>query len=87
MITRAAVQIEDLKRNTIMTIPCHCHCDAFKIMKEFGYKPHEDYAIIEQGFLTDKDLFLNRAQALKHARECGQVDSIGFSELFSEDLW
>lgn len=87
MITRAAVQIEDLRRNTIMTIPCHRHCDAFAIMKEFGYEPHKDYAIVEQGFLTETGLFLNRVQAMKHARECGQVNTTEFSELYSEDLW
>lgn len=85
MISRAAVQIEDKRQNKIIIIPCHRHCDAFRILKEFGYK-REEYDIIEQGFLTENDLFLSRTQAKRHARACGQDKSIG-TELFSEDLW
>jgi len=85
MIAKAAVQVEDIKRNVIMTIPCHRHCDAFMILKEFGYEP-KDYEIVEQGFLTETNLFLNRTQAKRHAQACGQDNSIG-TELFSEDLW
>ena len=85
MITRAAVQFEDHRRNKVMIIPCHRHCDAFTIMKEFGYQPNE-YDIIEQGFLTENGLFLNRTQAKQHALKCGQVETIG-TELFSEELW
>lgn len=47
-----------------------------------------------QGFLTDKGEFLNRRQALEHAKACGQSlvrnknsGSYQGPELFSEDLW
>lgn len=42
------------------------------------------------GFLTDTGMFLDRAQALRHAAECGQVPNDWkqkHRELFSEDLW
>jgi hypothetical protein len=43
----------------------------------------------EQGFVTDKGLFLDRELAAKHALECGQIRRLKYSktELFSEDLW
>jgi hypothetical protein len=43
----------------------------------------------EQGFVTDKGLFLDRKLAAKHALECGQIKALRYSktELFSEDLW
>lgn len=43
-----------------------------------------------QGFVTDQGVFLDRAQALMHAKACGQFKAdqvlIG-SILTSEDLW
>lgn len=54
----------------------------------------------EQGFIDDKGNYLNRAEAAKHAIECGQVIAgeekvkrEGYSRpfnghtLYSEDLW
>ena len=43
MITSAAVKIFDFRQNKEIIIPCHRHCDAFFILKEFGYKPHDEY--------------------------------------------
>lgn len=92
MICRAAVKIYDKRQNKEMVIPCHRHCDAFLILKEFGYKRFEDYKEIEQGFLDENDTFMNRVEAYSHAVKCDQVlvprKSFYFSkELYSEDLW
>lgn len=41
-----------------------------------------------QGFLTDKDRFVDRVEAMKLAKENGQVpQKQSFEELFSEDLY
>jgi hypothetical protein len=52
------------------------------------------YDVETQGFLTDKGEFLNRRDAFKHVRECGQKmqrrEGPGYysgDELYSEDLW
>lgn len=87
MITEAAVQIFDYRQNKEIIIPCHRHSDAFWILKEFGYKINIDYKQIAQGFLTDKDEFLTRIEAKKHAQACKQITETEFNELFSEDLW
>lgn len=87
MITSAAVKILDKRQNRIFCIPCHRHCDAFLILKEFGYQPAYDYDVMAQGFLDEYDNFYNRVEAKKHAQECHQVKETEFAELFSEDLW
>ena len=45
--------------------------------------------ITTQGFLTNKNRFINRKEALELAKSNGQVNSeaITLSELYSEDLW
>lgn len=87
MITRAAVKIHDLRQNKEIIIPCHRHCDAFLILKEFGYKQVIDYKILEQGFLDEHDNFYSRVAAKRHALACAQIIETEFSELYSEDLW
>ena len=88
MIARAAVKIFDKRQDKEIIIPCHRHCDAFLILKEFGYKRFEDYEEIAQGFLDEHDSFYERVSAWRHAREYGQV-AVEYSprELYSEDLW
>ena len=40
------------------------------------------------GFLTDKDEFLDRVEAGKHALECGQIKRLYLDgKLYSGDLW
>jgi len=48
-----------------------------------------DYEEIEQGFLNEKEEFLDRVAAWKEAYKCRQIKMIDLSchELFSEDLW
>jgi len=58
-------------------------------------KGEKDLLIIEgkdrgeiQGFLDDEGNFLDRKEAMIHARACGQVDKTTCpNDLFSEDLW
>ena len=87
MITRAAVKLFDYKQNKEIIIPCHRHCDAFYILKAFGYAAGTDYKELAQGFLTDEDRFLNRIEAKKHAQVCGQLTETEYEELYSEDVW
>ena len=89
MITCAAVKIFDYNQNKEIIIPCHRHCDAFYILKEFGYKPHEGYKEIEQGFLDEKDKFLNRVEAWHEAYKCRQLKQVdkSYQCLYSEDLY
>jgi hypothetical protein len=55
-------------------------------------RTHESYMGEVQGFLTNEGVFLNRLDALVHARACGQMKprqpgDYNGDELFSEDLW
>jgi len=89
MIVKAAVQIKDLRQNTIWEIPCHRHSDAFYILKMMGYKKDIDYHEIDQGFLDENDKFYDRVSAWKHAWWHKQVEGTidEPKELYSEDLW
>ena len=91
MIVSAAVKIKDLRQDKEIIIPCHRHCDAFYILKQFNYKKDIDYKEIAQGFLTEEDKFYNRVQAYDHALSEWQLNEDILEEhrkeLFSEDLW
>lgn len=74
------------------------HCDCFDLAKEMGIdhvKARIGIRAVDQGFVTDKGVYLDRNQAMRHAKRCGQA-LIKTSEdlkhrwsdpLFSEDLW
>ena len=89
MIVSAAVKIKDLRQNKEIIIPCHRHCDAFYILKQFAYKKDIDYKEIAQGFLDEHDNFYTRVEAWNEAYKCNQLMIIDNTskELFSEDLW
>lgn len=95
MICRAAVKIYDKRQNKEIVIPCHRHCDAFLILKEFGYNRFVDYEELAQGFLNEHDEFLSRTEAWREARKNNQIfvidDTLSYlnpcKELYSEDLW
>lgn len=88
MIVKAAVKIFDIRQNKEWIIPCMRHCDAFYILKEFGYKKNTDYKELAQGFLDENDNFYDRIAAKKHAQEFNQLkENTRCAELFSEDLW
>ena len=87
------VQVEGLDHTTL--IPCIRHGDVLKILADLGYYPKTGYEVLEQGFLTQDKIFLNREEALQHAREIGQLtatalnqyESYKFNGLFSEDIY
>lgn len=95
MIICAAVkiQVEGLDHETI--IPCRRHGDAFHILKDLGYQPKTKYRELAQGFIDHTGEFFNRAEALIHALECGQLNQTtqwykrdhNDYELYSEDLY
>lgn len=95
MIICAAIkfQIEGLDHETV--VPCRRHGDAYKIMIDLNYQPKQKYKEIAQGFITHKGEFLDRVEALAHARECGQLSEThryyqedqGIRVLYSEDLY
>ena len=90
MIVKAAVKIFDMRQNKEIIIPCMRHCDAFYILKEFGYKKNVDYKEIAQGFLDAEDNFYDRVSAYKHAwlhHQFPREKEYQPTELFSEDLW
>ena len=72
MVCRAAVKVLDLRQNKELTIPCHRHCDAFHILKEFGYRKSVDYKEIAQGFLNERDEFMTRIEAWMPCMHCKQ---------------
>lgn len=90
-IARAAVKVFDKRQGKEVIIPCHRHCDAFQILKEFGYLRGVDYYEIGQGFLDAKDNYLNRIEAKQRVIQIGQQTTKNFGdnypELYSEDLW
>ena len=90
-IVRAAVKIFDKRQGKTIIIPCHRHCDAFQILKEFGYRKTIDYYEIDQGFLDAKDNYLNRIEAKQRVVQICQKVTEDFDdnypELYSEDLW
>ena len=94
MIVSAAVKIVlDDYCGTEVCIPVHRHKDAILICEKLlGYKP----IVIEEGFLTDKDEFLSRFDAIEEVVESGQLSHLSDEEadaifqsdcLMSEDLW
>lgn len=91
MITRAAVKIDYWNHNTKqeVVIPCHRHCDAFKILHDFGFIKGVDFREIAQGFLDENGVFLTRTEAFKEVQRCGQIsiEDTLCKELYSEDLW
>ena len=97
MIISAAVKILLKKENREVTIPCHRHGDAYKILKDLGFHP-SDFKTIKQGFIAyevDPDdpfngieTFLDRKEALIHAKKNRQIlTSMSDDELYSEDLY
>ena len=87
------VQVEGLDHTTV--IPCIRHGQGFRILEDLGYAPKTKYKVIEQGFLTQDNVFLNRKEAFEYAYEIGQLSATtrwyhrdnGHDELYSEDLY
>lgn len=89
MIASAAVKIRVCKDHKVYSFifPCHRHADVYYILERFGLP----YKVLEEGFLTDEDKFLDRYDAATHAYECAQLvetmEEPRITCLFSEDLW
>jgi hypothetical protein len=83
------IQVEGLDHTTI--IPCIRHGDGFKILEDLGYAPKTKYKVLEQEFLTHKNIFLNREQAYGYAFDFGQLPASlrrnSTGKLYSEDLY
>lgn len=85
MIIASAVQFY---KNDILiaTITGKRHCNCFEEAYNQGIRrPWKDI----QGFITDKQVFLNRYEAMEYAVEHKQVErnKCEYAELYSEDLW
>lgn len=87
------VQVEGLDHTTIL--PCRRHGDGFEILRDLGFAPKTKYKVVEQGFIDHDGKFLNRYDAWKHAKMCGQLsqstewykEDNRDCELYSEDLY
>ena len=88
MIVSAAVRFYDRKQNKEIILPVHRHCDAFLILKEFGYSRDDfDSTLSDQGFLDEEGRFYDRVKAKQLAISCNQIKTTPYTELYSEDLW
>ena len=58
------IQVEGLDHTTI--VPCIRHGDGFQILEDLGYALKTKYKVLEQGFVTHDNKFLNRAEAFKY---------------------
>lgn len=87
MILCAAVKYKDL------IIPCHRHCDGYKIL--YTLKAEKCRTNTIEGFITIKNIFLDRWEAFIDAVACGQLSATTRQhkqdnseiELYSEDLY
>jgi len=65
----------------------HPHC-LYQMVAITGKYQHEAGEEV-QGFLTNKNRFVDREEGAKIALACGQIDKLNFSgnKLYSEDLY
>ena len=65
------------------------HSDILNRPRPVSFKAQDGNRVAIQGFITDKAEFLDRKQAYKHAKKCGQIKKEGIigKILTSEDLW
>lgn len=85
MIKQAAIKVKD----NIYTLPRpNRHVD---IRRNFNISLMARYQT--EGFITDEDIFVNRIEAMKIAKECNQslidfwADLDISKELYTENLW
>ena len=87
------MQVEGLDHTTIL--PCRRHGDGFQILRDLGFAQKTKYRVISQGFIDHNGNFLDRIEALEHAKQCGQLTATTIwykedhndIELYSEDLY
>lgn len=89
MILAAAIKFHIDKTNENVILCGHRHCNIFEQLQLLGFEAQKGYKVINQGFIDDKNNFLTREEAYKHAVKCDQIKlhKEGVKELFSEDLW
>lgn len=63
------------------------HGSIIAAMGSFNIKTHASPELCEQGFLTDKNRFLNRKEARELVIQTGQCVPEFNNELYSEDLY
>ena len=93
MILCAALMVKLPDIADPVVVPCHRHGEGMQMLHIFD--PEHRYKIMEQGFITTDNRFMNRVEALKHAVDCGQlsVSTLWYkadrkdNELYSEDLY
>ncbi len=94
MVICAAVRIKKSNGGTEVTVPCWRHSCAYGMLHDMGLS-HHDYEVLDEGFITTDNLFLDRKEAYRHALSCGQMPAElrmskarkNEEELFSEDLY
>lgn len=88
MILAAAIKFHIEKTNKDVVLCGYRHCNIFEQLQLLGFEPQKGYKEIEQGFIDDKNNFLTREEAYRHALLCYQLKTFKRNkELYSEDLW
>lgn len=95
MIICAAVKIEHSSATGVkqldLIVGGYRHGNCLEVVKNLDLNIDK----VEQGFMNHNGEFLNRKEALTHARECGQLSEThryyqedhNIDELYSEDLY
>ena len=88
MITKVAIRND----NVIISLPKpNRHADCFAYAEKLGINVLESVIgikAIDQGFLTDKGIFLDRMQTAKHLKRVKQQTVVPIGTIaISEDLW
>ena len=86
------VQVEDFE--TPITLPCRRHGEGFQILRELTLNKVKT-KVLKEGFIDHEGKFLDRYEALEHAKLCGQLTQSTLwykednreNELYSEDLY
>lgn len=93
MIVCAAVRLVTIKKTKELIICGHRHGDCWEVISQLGAQWSGRDAT--EGFIDHKGKFLDRKEALDHARKCGQLSETHryyqednrIHELYSEDLY
>ena len=95
MIISAALKVKDDKFQPLgyIVLPCFRHSNGFEILYDLVGNKYK--ACIEEGFIDNKNNFLDREGAFNHAIDCGQLSAVTReykrqnheTKLYSEDLY
>ena len=86
MIKHSAIKFYILGDDRPIIITGKRHADILERMFDYGFQYDRSTAV--QGFLNDKNQFLDRRDAKFEARACHQlIEDTDYGELFSEDIW